>query len=57
MLFSTVQGTNARSIEILDVATGVTRTLFDHSPQSYDSAPAWSPDGREIAFESDLDGE
>jgi hypothetical protein len=33
--------------------TGLT-TLFD-VPGSYDSAPAWSPDGRTIAFESNSD--
>jgi dipeptidyl aminopeptidase/acylaminoacyl peptidase len=41
----------------MDVATGVVTTLFDASPTSYDSAPAWSPDGRQIAFESTMDGD
>ncbi|MDA0179489.1 DPP IV N-terminal domain-containing protein [Solirubrobacter phytolaccae] len=57
VLFSTVKGADARNIQAMDVATGAITTLFDHSPRSYDSAPAWSPDGRQIAFESDLDGD
>ena len=35
----------------MDMATGAVTTLFD-TPGN-DSAPAWSPDGRRIAFESD----
>ena len=57
LLFSTVKGSNARNIQVLDVASGVVTTLVDSSPTSYDSAPAWSPDGRQIAFESTMDGD
>ena len=47
----------ARKIQVMDVASGVVTTLVDSSPTSYDSAPAWSPDGRQIAFESTMDGD
>ena len=57
MLFSTVVPPAGRNIQVMDVATGVVTTLFDASATSYDSAPAWSPDGRQIAFESDADGD
>ena len=46
-----------RNIQVMDVATGVVKTLFDYSEASYDSGPAWSPDGSKIAFESNLDGD
>jgi Tol biopolymer transport system component len=57
LLFSTVKGQDARNIQVVDLATGALTTLVDSSPTSYDSAPAWSPDGRQIAFESTMDGD
>jgi Tol biopolymer transport system component len=57
VLFATTQPPSGRSIQVMDVATGQITTLFDHSAASQDSAPAWSPDGRQIAFQSDLDGD
>jgi Tol biopolymer transport system component len=56
ILFSTTAPGGGRSIQVMDVATNAVTTLYDFSPQSYDSGPAWSPDGKQIAFESDASG-
>ncbi len=57
ILFATTATGGGRGVQVFDVASGQTTTLFDPTPQSYDSGPSWSPDGRQIAFESDIDGD
>jgi Tol biopolymer transport system component len=51
-------GAERRRIEVMDADDPKTvRTLFDAGPTRDEAAPAWSPDGRQIALESDQDGD
>jgi TolB protein len=57
VLFATTvspAGDADRAIQVLDAGGAGLRTLFDVAG-AYDSAPAWAPDGRRIAFESNAD--
>jgi hypothetical protein len=56
ILFATTVTSTDRKVQDAAADGGGVRTLRD-LPGVYDSAPAYSPDGHRIAFESDADGD
>lgn len=46
-------GEGDSSIEVLDLATGTTRSVYDGAATEFAYIPRWSPDGREIVIELD----
>ena len=46
-------GEGDSSVEVLDLATGTSRPVYDAAATEYVYTPRWSPDGRWIVFELD----